>query len=171
MSSASDGGRDGSSTQEQDAVSDASGQQATPPTKGSAADGPATVEVRISASPNLIPTVRVVASDLAARADFDLDAISDLRMAVDEACATLVGVATAESVLVCRFTLMSDRIDVEVMVSGAPGGKPSEVPTNTFGWRVLQTLADEVRVVQRTGDDGSDLLGIRLGKRASTDPR
>jgi serine/threonine-protein kinase RsbW len=132
---------------------------------------PATVEVRIPASPTLIPTVRVVASDLAARADFDLDAISDLRMAVDEACATLVGVATGESVLTCRLTLMSDRIDVEVTVSGAPGAQLSDVPTNTFGWRVLQTLADEVRVVQRTDDEGADLVGIRLGKRPSTDAR
>ena len=56
--------------------------------------GPSVVEeVRTSATAALIPTIRAVASDLAARADFDLDAISDLRMAVDEACATLVNVA------------------------------------------------------------------------------
>ncbi len=135
------------------------------------ADLPAVVEIRITASPNLIPTVRVAASDLAARADFDLDAISDLRMAVDEACATLVGIGTVESVLTCRFTLLGDRIDVEVTVAGLPDETPSGVPTNTFGWRVLQTLADDVRVVQRTDDDGTELVGIRLGKRATTDPR
>ena len=45
-------------------------------------DGMSTVEVRTSATAALIPTIRAVASDLAARADFDLDAISDLRMAV-----------------------------------------------------------------------------------------
>ena len=48
-----------------------------------ALDGVSTVEVRTTASAALIPTIRAVASDLAARADFDLDAISDLRMAVD----------------------------------------------------------------------------------------
>ena len=82
------------------------------------------LEIRITASPKLIPTVRVAASDLAARADFDLDAISDLRMAVDEACATLVGIATAESVLTCRFTLLADRIDVEVTVPAHPARRP-----------------------------------------------
>ena len=56
-------------------------------------DGVSTVEVRTSATAALIPTIRAVVSDLAARADFDLDAISDLRMAVDEACATLVDAA------------------------------------------------------------------------------
>jgi len=63
------------------------------PSPADTLDGVSTVEVRTSASAALIPTIRAVASDLAARADFDLDAISDLRMAVDEACATLVDVA------------------------------------------------------------------------------
>src|ERR1700754_4413979 len=59
------------------------------------------VEIRISARPVLIPTVRAVASDLAGRADFDLDAISDLRMAVDEACATLVALSPDDGLLCC----------------------------------------------------------------------
>src|SRR3712207_252727 len=68
-------------------------------------DGRSTVEVRTSGTAALIPTIRAVASDLAARADFDLDAISDLRMAVDEACATLVDVAAPTSTLQCTFQI------------------------------------------------------------------
>ena len=48
----------------------------------SLAEVPSPVEVRVHADPALIPSVRAVAADLAARADFDLDAVSDLRMAV-----------------------------------------------------------------------------------------
>lgn len=121
--------------------------------------GSSTVEVRTAASPALIPTVRAVASDLAARADFDLDAISDLRMAVDEACATLVGLATGESDLRCTFDVRGDRIDVAAEVR-APAG--SDLPTDSFGWRVLQTLADSVDVDRTDGDPAT--LRIRLHK-------
>src|SRR5829696_8717217 len=103
-------------------------------------DGMSTVEVRTSATAALIPTIRAVASDLAARADFDLDAISDLRMAVDEACATLVDLAAPRSTLLCKFVVRPDRIEVHAQVQA--GHLDAEVSTDTFGWRVLQTLAD-----------------------------
>ena len=125
--------------------------------------GAAVVEIRISARPALIPTVRAVASDLAGRADFDLDAISDLRMAVDEACTTLVALAVPDGMLSCKFVLIQDQIEVTVSTSTpAPG---AEVRTDSFGWRVLQTLADEVTAAP--GVDGvPEALAIRLTKRA-----
>src|SRR3954465_13477872 len=107
-------------------------------------DGMSTVEVRTSATAALIPTIRAVASDLAARADFDLDAISDLRMAVDEACATLVDVAVPGSSLRCTFDVREELIRVHAEVDTGDGATP--VSTDTFGWRVLQTLADEVEL-------------------------
>jgi serine/threonine-protein kinase RsbW len=118
--------------------------------------GPSVVEVRTSATAALIPTIRAVASDLAARADFDLDAISDLRMAVDEACATLVDVA--------------EHIEVHAQVLA--GAADAAVSTDTFGWRVLQTLADDVEAVRVPGaDHAAPTVGIRLNKRAGAFPR
>jgi serine/threonine-protein kinase RsbW len=132
--------------------------------------GASTVEVRTSASAALIPTIRAVASDLAARADFDLDAISDLRMAVDEACATLVDVAAPSSILQCRFVVRPEQIRVLAEVSAA--GSDSVVSTDTFGWRVLQTLADEVEVHHTPGTDGArPTVGIRLDKRSGDGSR
>ena len=122
--------------------------------------GSSTVEIRTAASPSLIPTVRAVASDLAARADFDLDAISDLRMAVDEACATLVGMASPGSSLRCTFDVHGERIDVSAEVQTAAG---ATLPTDSFGWRVLQTLADQVSIET---PDGPSALRIRLHKLA-----
>ncbi|WP_433506435.1 ATP-binding protein [Pseudonocardia halophobica] len=137
-----------------------------------AGDGPGTVEtpgsvveVRTSASASLIPTIRAVASDLAARADFDLDAISDLRMAVDEACATLVDVAVPGSSLRCTFDVREELIRVHAEVD--TGDATTPVSTDTFGWRVLQTLADEVELEA----NGSGTVGIRLHKRADAAPR
>jgi serine/threonine-protein kinase RsbW len=133
-------------------------------------DGASSVEVRTTASPALIPTIRAVASDLAARADFDLDAISDLRMAVDEACATLVDVAAAKSTLLCTFRVHPDRIEVHAVVQ--VGAIDTKVSTDTFGWRVLQTLADDVTVDHAQGPDGSGpVVGIRLTKHAGDLPR
>ncbi len=133
-------------------------------------DGVSTVEVRTSASAALIPTIRAVASDLAARADFDLDAISDLRMAVDEACATLVDVAAPHSVLHCTFHVRADGIEVRAEVEA--GHADATVSTDTFGWRVLQTLADEVDVLSGPAvDGGRPTVGIRLDKRAGDPPR
>ena len=52
-----------------------------------------TVEVLVDAVAGQVPLLRSVAADVAIRNDFDLDAIEDLRMAVDEAAALLVGCA------------------------------------------------------------------------------
>lgn len=129
------------------------------------ADEDATVEITTPASATLIPTIRAVASDLAARADFDLDAIADLRMAVDEACATLVDIAAPATRLRCTFLVHPDHIEV---IAEVRAGRPDAmVSTETFGWRVLQTLADKVSV-QHSPDSvgGSPSVGIRLHKYA-----
>jgi serine/threonine-protein kinase RsbW len=129
-----------------------SGQQAE-------ADNRTVVEVRIAASPAQISAVRVVAADLAARQDFDLDAVSDLRMAVDEACATLVPLAAPGTMLSCRFQVNGNSIDVLATVTVT---KPTQVPQNTFGWRVLTTLVDDVRPVTRVGNGERPTVGIEL---------
>lgn len=132
--------------------------------------GPSVVEVRTSATAALIPTIRAVASDLAARADFDLDAISDLRMAVDEACATLVDVAAPSTMLQCTFLVHTDRIEVHAQVRA--GSVDAAVSTDTFGWRVLQTLADDVEArCQESTDHTGPTVGIWLDKRAGAPPR
>ncbi len=131
------------------------------------------VEVRTSATAALIPTIRAVASDLAARADFDLDAISDLRMAVDEACATLVDVAAPATMLQCTFRVHAEHIEVHARVRASAAD--AAVSTDTFGWRVLQTLADHVEALRQDSVDGSGpagpTVGIRLDKHAGAPPR
>ena len=119
----------------------------------------ADVYIEVGVQPVQLAPVRVVAADLAARVDFDLDAVSDLRMAVDEACATLAVLARPGARLRCRLQADTDRITVTVRIPD-PGGSISQV---SFGWRVLATLADEVEVLDED-DDGTASLGIRLVK-------
>ena len=118
---------------------------------------PSPVEVHIHADPALIPSVRAVAADLAARADFDLDAVSDLRMAVDEACSALVGLAASGGRLRVGFNVGDGTIEV---VCHVPVDGERTLRQDTFGWRVLATLTDAAEVVD--GEPGS--LGIRLRK-------
>jgi serine/threonine-protein kinase RsbW len=100
------------------------------------------LELRTAASTVVIATIRTVAADLAARADFDLDSIDDLRMAVDDLCAMLVRIAPADATLRCRFIAHPERVEVAADVDVEDGTEPP--PTRSFGWRVLECLADEV---------------------------
>lgn len=100
------------------------------------------LELRTAASTVVIATIRTVAADLAARADFDLDSIDDLRMAVDDLCAMLVRLAPADATLRCRFTAHPERIEVAADVDVDDDTEPP--PTRSFSWRVLECLADEV---------------------------
>jgi serine/threonine-protein kinase RsbW len=132
------------------------------------APGGTVVEVRVDARAAQVPIVRAVTAEVAARADFDLDSISDLRMAVDEVCATLVELAAAGDVLRCVFAVDPDRIQVAIT---APARRTGAVfDTSGFGWRVLQTLVDEI--VTGSGADAAQHgeqhteAGIRFSKKA-----
>jgi serine/threonine-protein kinase RsbW len=124
---------------------------------GDLAETPTPIEVRVNADPALIPSVRAVAADLAARADFDLDAVSDLRMAVDEACSALVPLARAGGQLRCGFVVSDGRIDV---ICRVPVTEQGTLRQDTFGWRVLTTLTDAADVL----DTDPHWVGIRLRK-------
>jgi serine/threonine-protein kinase RsbW len=99
-----------------------------------------------------------MAGDLAMRMDYDLDAVEDLRLAVDEACATLSQVALPDAPLTVVFETTRAGLHIDAWVPTAPG---VEVPTEGFGWAVLQTLADAVTATRSTrrevpGGDATD---------------
>lgn len=83
--------------------------------------------------------LRTAAAGLAARLQFTLDEIEDLRIAVDEACAMLIRLAPPAAVLRCRFALAGDELGVEVAVPAAPAAAPPA--TSSFAWKVLTSLA------------------------------
>lgn len=118
------------------------------------------MRVEVGAAPAELAPVRVVAADLATRADFDLDAVADLRIAVEEMCAALTTLAPPGERLNCLLSVRADRIMVTVQVA-----TPTQVtvPQDSFGWRVLTTLADEVVTLDGDGSDRPS-VGIRLVK-------
>jgi serine/threonine-protein kinase RsbW len=125
------------------------------------------IEVRVGADPTQLPVLRAVASVVAMRQDFDLDAISDLKMAVDEACSMLVLKAAKGTILSCRF--QPGATEIRVLASAL--SESDEWPdTGSFGWHVLSTLTDEVdaSVAPASADPGGFTLRIELAKRNGT---
>lgn len=127
------------------------------------AEGTNVVEVRVPAEADQLAVVRAVVGDLAMRADFDVDSIADIRLAVDEACSSLVRLAAKAATLVCRFHSDSAEITVVVEVGSDERSEPRK---DTFSWRVLSALADSVSTSVEAGGDsaGSNLVRIELTK-------
>jgi serine/threonine-protein kinase RsbW len=86
-------------------------------------------------------------------------------MAVDDACAMLIQIAAQGATLSCRFTVGPERIEAVAEVDVEDGAQP--LPTGSFGWRVLECLAEEVKaraVPAQPAQRGQ--VRITLGKRA-----
>jgi len=113
------------------------------------------LELRVPTTPTQLPAVRAMAGDLAMRMDYDLDSVEDLRLAVDEACATLVLIAADGSPLTVVFETTRSGLHIDAWV---PTAQDTDVPRDGFGWAVLQTLADNVagRSVTQADVPGGD---------------
>src|SRR3954469_14991389 len=107
----------------------------------SSVDARDVVELRLPAAPAYLGVVRTATAGLAARLDFTLDEIEDLRIAVDEACAMLLTQAVPGADLECQVALQSDGMRIAVSVLTLDGLEPSR---DTFAWTVLSALAGEV---------------------------
>ncbi|KLL11727.1 anti-sigma factor [Protofrankia sp. BMG5.30] len=116
------------------------------------------VQLTLPAASAYLSVLRTATASLAARADFTLDDIEDLRIAVDEACALLLLSAVPGSGLECTFELSPGVIDVSVTVLSLDGEPPS---VETFAWTVLTALADEVS----SSVDADSRVTIVLRKR------
>ena len=99
------------------------------------------LELRVPTTPNQLPAVRAMVGDLAMRMDYDLDAVEDLRLAVDEACATLAAIAAGDAPLTVVFETSRAGLNIHAWVPTAQG---ADVLRDGFGWAVLHTLVDSV---------------------------
>jgi serine/threonine-protein kinase RsbW len=132
--------------------------------ESAAASSPATapdddfVEVRLPADGVYLSVLRTASAGLAARLDFTLDEIDDLRIAVDEACAILLAQVVPDGQLTCRFTMGADSLAVAVSAPTREGYAPAR---DTFAWTVLSALADAVEA----SVDPERIVTITLHKR------
>src|SRR3954451_22298581 len=116
------------------------------------------LELRVPTTATQLPAVRAMAGDLAIRMDYDLDAVEDLSLAVDEACATLAQIAAGDAPLTVVFETTRAGLHIDAW---GPTSQAAEVPRDGFGWAVLATLVDAVDGRSSTqaavpAGDGSD---------------
>ena len=116
------------------------------------------VQVRMPAEGAYLSVLRTAAAGLAARLDFTLDEIEDLRIAVDEACAMLLSQAIPGTNLECAFDLGDEEMTITVSVTAAEPRIPAK---DTFAWTVLSALAGSVD----SRLDAHDQVSIVLRKR------
>jgi serine/threonine-protein kinase RsbW len=107
------------------------------------------VTVKMPADGVYLSVLRTATAGLAARLDFTLDEIEDMRIAVDEACAMLLSQATPGSDLECRFSLGQDEMTIFVSVRCV---EPRVPAGDTFAWTVLTALAGQVDAEVGPGD-------------------
>jgi len=119
------------------------------------------VKVTLPAEGAYLSVLRTATAGLAARLDFTLDEIEDLRIAVDEACAMLLAEAIPGTSLECGFDLDTDQMTITVSVVAAQPRLPAQ---DTFAWTVLSALAGTVE--SALGPD--DQISIVLRKRRAS---
>lgn len=100
----------------------------------------ADVELRLPADSAYVSVLRTTSAGLAARLDFTLDDIEDLRMAVGEASALVLPAADPGADLLCEFYMRPGELTIAV---GVPAQSPAPPDEDTFAWQVLTTLASK----------------------------
>lgn len=119
------------------------------------------VTVRLPADSAYLSVLRTATAGLAARLDFNLDEIEDLRIAIDEACAMLLAQAVPGTDLTCEFELTDDAMSIGVSVLTVDGRQPSR---DTFAWTVLSSLAGDVDAEVGADDRVTVVLQKRRGQ-------
>lgn len=122
------------------------------------------VVITLPADSAYLSVLRTATAGLAARLDFTIDEIEDLRIAVDEACAMLLPQAVPGADITCEFQLEEASIRVGVSVLTVDGEQPSR---DTFAWTVLSALAGDVD----SSADPDQRITITLRKHGSGSTR
>ena len=117
-------------------------------------------EVRLPADSAYVAVLRMATAGIAARLDFTLDDIEDLRMAVGEASAMLLERARPGGRMIARYHLGDARIEVQI---SADAVNPTLPDVNSFAWQVLTTTASDVHA-----EAGDDVLSISLAVTSTT---
>ena len=99
-----------------------------------------TIDLAVPDTPEYVGLIRSTAAHIAANADLTIDAIDDLRLAVDEAFAVLIAHKPDSGVVTIKFQIHSERLDIELT---GPAGSPPPDKTS-FAWTVLSALVHEV---------------------------
>lgn len=100
----------------------------------------ADVELRLPAEGAYATIVRTTAAGIAARLDFTIDDIEDLRIAIGEATALAIPAADPGTDLVASFYFARGSMTVALETEAVD---EPELDTESFAWQVLDTMAQD----------------------------
>jgi serine/threonine-protein kinase RsbW len=124
--------------------------------------GPKSDLITVSVPPEsgAVQVLRAVTASVAARMNMPFDGIEDLRLAVDEASAWLLGLAGGATSVTLRLRPMDDRLEAVVSIDAAGRAWPPPDLEKSLSWKVLSALVDAVSL-----DAEASGPSIRLIKR------
>ena len=136
-------------------------------------EGQELVKVTFPARPEFVSVARLTAATVAARRGFTYDEIEDLKIAVGEACTSLlVSGADDGRPITVRFVLGDHSLEVQVEAKGPAipvhtpkaGSEAATAPLDEAGLGVflMQCLVDEVEAQH---DQATGVTRLRLVKR------
>jgi serine/threonine-protein kinase RsbW len=103
------------------------------------------VELRVPARLGVASTVRLITASLAADADFSLDDLEDLRLAVNEVFTCAVGSGVEGATVVVGFAAGESALYVRISVDGST----SRIELDGLAESIIRSAVDDVRI-----DDG-----------------
>ncbi|MEO5710343.1 MAG: ATP-binding protein [Nocardioidaceae bacterium] len=114
------------------------------------------ITVSIARDPALVRTVRLVAAAVARRSSQDEEFVEEVRLAVGEACALLVGQEVSPGTTVGPVEvrmLVEDRLRVSVLAAGtiAAQDPPTSDIDGVEPWALLRGLIDDFEITQDAG--------------------
>lgn len=112
------------------------------------------VVLTVPAQTSFVSLVRTATAAICAKADFTIDRLEDLRLAIDEACAIVIADAAPDTRMTVTWHVSGPEVQMQVRATSASG---RAVPTNTFSWTVLSALVDSV-----SADVDGDLMTLTM---------
>lgn len=106
------------------------------------------VTVTVPATANHLAVLRTAVGGFAARDQFTLDQVDDLRMAVEEAAVQLLRHSRGDRI---SMDVETTAQGVEVRLSGNVADDDPVIDESSFSWTILRALADEIRIETQNG--------------------
>lgn len=101
------------------------------------------VTVTVPATANHLAVLRTAVGGFAARDQFTLDQVDDLRMAVEEAAVQLLRHSRGDRITMDVETTSDG---VEVRLTGHVADDDPVIDESSFSWTILRALADDIRI-------------------------
>jgi serine/threonine-protein kinase RsbW len=107
-----------------------------------------TVTVKVPPNPSYLALLRTAVGGFAARDQFTLDQVDDLRMAVEEAAVQLLRHASGDRL---QLDVSTTAAGVEVRLHTDVAGEEPVIDESSFSWTILRALSDDLKVESAEG--------------------